>query len=457
MREASPLTEEPAQGEGPTAAQKPVVAIVGRPNVGKSALFNRLIGSRKALVEDIPGTTRDRLYADVEWGEQVFSLVDTGGLDPSGEEGYIPLVKRQVEVALAEADAIVLVVDARDGATATDLEIADLLRRADKPLVLVANKADNEARREEAVQFYELALGEPIPVSAYHGLGLAELMDRLVLLLPAGAVAAVPAGLRLAIVGRPNVGKSLLLNAILGQERVIVSEEPGTTRDAIDIGFCYQERDLVLVDTAGIRRRGRIQSGVEKHSVLRAQNAIDRGDVALLVTDASDGITAQDAHIAGYVAEAVKGLVIAVNKWDLMPGDGETRAAFAKAARARLRFLPWASLCFISAKERTGIDGLLDAALAAGAARDQRVATAELNAAMRKAVAAHGPPSVQGQRLKLLYVTQAQTRPPTFVFFVNAPSLVHFSYRRYLENFIRKAFGFQGTALKLVFRGRGEV
>jgi GTP-binding protein len=457
MREAGPLTEEPASDEEPTATQKPVVAIVGRPNVGKSALFNRLIGSRKALVEDIPGTTRDRLYADVEWGERVFTLVDTGGLDPSGEEGYTPLVKRQVEVALAEADVVVLVVDARDGLTATDLEIADLLRRAAKPLVLAANKADNEARREAAVQFYELALGDPIPVSAQHGLGLPELMDRLVLLLPIGAAATVPAGLRLAIVGRPNVGKSLLLNAILGQERVIVSEEPGTTRDAIDITFGYQEQDLVLVDTAGIRRRGRIEGGVEKHSVLRAQEAIDRSDVALLVIDASDGITAQDTHIAGYVAEAVKGLVVAINKWDLVPGDGETRAAFVKAARARLRFLPWARLRFVSAKEGTGIDELLAAALAAGAARGQRVATAELNAAMRKVVAAHGPPSVRGQRLKLLYVTQAQIRPPTFVFFVNEPSLLHFSYRRYLENSIRKAFGFEGTALKLIFRGRGEV
>jgi GTP-binding protein len=436
--------------------QKPLVAIVGRPNVGKSALFNRLIGSRKALVEDIPGTTRDRLYADVEWGEQVFTLVDTGGLDPSSEEGYTPLVKRQVEVALAEADVIVLVVDSRDGLTATDLDIADLLRRAAKPLILVANKADNEARREAALQFYELALGDPLPVSAYHGLGLPELMDRLILLLPAGGVATAPAGLRLAIVGRPNVGKSLLVNAILGQERVIVSEEPGTTRDAIDITFRYGQHDLVLVDTAGIRRRGRIQGGVEKHSVMRAQQAIDRGDVAILVTDASEGITAQDTHIAGYVAEAVKGLVVAVNKWDLMPSDGETQAAFAKTVRARLRFLPWAPLCFVSAKEGTGIDELLDAAVAAGAARDQRVATAELNAVMRKTVAAHSPPSVRGQRLKVLYVTQAQTRPPTFVFFVNDPSLLHYSYRRYLENSIRKTCGFQGTAVKLVFRGRSE-
>jgi len=457
MRESSPLTEEPVQGKRPAATEKPLVAIVGRPNVGKSALFNRLIGSRKALVEDIPGTTRDRLYADVEWGEQAFTVVDTGGLDPSGDEGYTPLVKRQVEVALAEADVIVLVVDSRDGLTSTDLEIADLLRRAAKPLILIANKADNEARREAALQFYELALGDPIPVSAYHGLGLADLMDRLVPLLPAGVVAAAPAGLRLAIVGRPNVGKSLLLNAILGQERVIVSEEPGTTRDAIDITFRYGQQDLVLVDTAGIRRRGRIQVGVEKHSVLRAQQAIDRGDVALLVTDASEGITAQDAHIAGYVTEAVKGLVVAVNKWDLMPSDGETREAFAKTVRARLRFLSWAPLCFVSAKESTGIGELLDAALAAGTARDQRVATAELNVAMRKAVAAHSPPSVRGQRLKVLYVTQAQTRPPTFVFFVNEPSLLHYSYRRYLENSIRKAFGFQGTAVKLVFRGRSEA
>lgn len=457
MRKASPLTEESPQEKTPAASPKPLVAIVGRPNVGKSALFNRLIGFRKALVEDIPGTTRDRLYADVEWGEQTFALVDTGGLEPTGDEGYAPLVRRQVELALAEADVIVFVVDGRDGITSTDLEIADLLRRGRKPVILAANKADNEERREAAVQFYELALGDPIPVSAFHGLGLAELMDQLVALLPgAMAVPMAIGALRLAIVGRPNVGKSMLLNAILGQERVIVSEEPGTTRDAIDTPFHYQDQELVLIDTAGIRRRGRIQGGLEKHSVLRAQDAIDRGDVALLVTDARDGITAQDTHIAGYVAEAAKGLVVAINKWDLMPADDETGKAFAKAAQARLRFAPWAPLCFVSAKEGTGIEGLLRTALAAGAARERRVPTAELNVAMRKAVAAHSPPSVQGRRLKLLYVTQAQTRPPTFVFFVNNASLLHFSYRRYLENCIRRTFGFQGTALKLIFRSRVE-
>jgi GTP-binding protein len=452
-----PLQRLPqASAAAPPLEARPVVAIVGRPNVGKSALFNRLIGSRKALVEDIPGTTRDRLYADVEWGEQAFTLIDTGGLEPTGEAGYAPLVKHQVEVALAEADVVLLVVDARDGLTATDLEIADLLRRSSKPLILVANKADNEARRQAVVQFYELALGEPLPASAQHGLGLADIMDRLAALLPAVAGEAAAAGLRLAIVGRPNVGKSMLVNAILGQQRVIVSDEPGTTRDAIDTAFRYFDRDLVLVDTAGIRRRGRIQGGLERHSVLRAQEAIDRGDVAFLVIDASEGVTAQDTHIAGYVAEAAKGLVLAINKWDLMPADGETRKAFLRTAQARLRFVPWATLCLVSAKEGTGVGELLAAGLAAGAARDQRVPTAELNAAMRRTLAAHGPPSVRGRRLKLLYVTQAAVRPPTFVFFVNDAALLHFSYRRYLENSIRRAFGFQGTALKLIFRSRGE-
>jgi GTP-binding protein len=435
---------------------KPVVAIVGRPNVGKSALFNRLIGSRKALVEDIPGTTRDRLYADVEWEEQTFTLVDTGGLEPTGESGYAPLVKHQVEVALAEADVVLLVLDARDGLTATDLEIADLLRRSAKPLVLAANKADNEARREAIVQFYELALGDPLPVSAQHGLGLADLMDRLVELLPAAAGSEPAAGLRLAIVGRPNVGKSMLVNAILGQERVIVSDEPGTTRDAIDTQFRYLDHDLVLVDTAGVRRRGRIQGGLERHSVLRAQEAIDRGDVAFLVVDASEGVTAQDTHIAGYVAEAAKGLVVAINKWDLMPADHEARKVFVREAQVRLRFASWATLCLVSAKEGTGIGELLAAGLAAGAAREERVPTAELNATMRRALATHGPPSVGGRRLKLLYITQAAVRPPTFVFFVNDAALLHFSYRRYLENSIRRAFGFQGTALKLIFRSRSE-
>jgi GTP-binding protein len=434
----------------------PVVAIVGRPNVGKSALFNRLIGSRKALVEDIPGTTRDRLYADVEWGKQAFTLIDTGGLEPTGEVGYEPLVKHQVEVALAEADVVLLVVDARDGLTATDLEIADLLRRSAKPLILIANKADNEARRQASVQFYELALGDPLPVSALHGLGLADLMDRLAELLPAAVGQTPAAGLRLAIVGRPNVGKSMLLNAILGQERVIVSAEPGTTRDAIDTAFRYLDRDLVLVDTAGIRRRGRIQGGLERHSVLRAEQAIDRSDVAFLVVDAVEGVTAQDTHIAGYVAEASKGLVVAINKWDLMASDGETRKIFVRTAQARLRFVPWATLCLVSAKESTGVDELLAAGLAAGTSRERRVPTAELNAAMRRTLAAHGPPSVGGRRLKLLYVTQAAVRPPTFVFFVNDAALLHFSYRRYLENSIRRAFGFEGTALKFIFRSRSE-
>ncbi len=457
MKKAVCAAEESSQGGGSARGGKPLVAIVGRPNVGKSALFNRLIGFRKALVEDIPGTTRDRLYADVEWGGQAFSLVDTGGLDPVDDEGYAPLVRQQIETALAEADVIIFVVDGRDGITATDLEIADLLRRAEKPALLAANKADNEERREGTVQFYELGVGDPIPVSAYHGLGLWELMDEVISLLPAaGTEGAVVQGLRLAIVGRPNVGKSMLVNAILGEERVIVSEEPGTTRDAIDTPLRYQDQDLVLVDTAGIRRRGRIKWGVEKHSVLRAQEAIDRAHVVLLVTDATDGITAQDAHIAGYVVDAMKGLVVVVNKWDLMPPSDAGRKLFERRARAHLRFVSWAALRFISAKEGTGIDAVLAEALAAGEARGRRVATAGLNAVMRRAMATHGPPSVRGRRLKLLYVTQAMVRPPTFVFFVNDASLLHFSYRRYLMNSLRNAFDFRGTALRLIFRSRSE-
>ena len=368
-------------------------------------------------------------------------------------------MKHQVEVALAEADVVVLVVDARDGLTATDLEIADLLRRSAKPLILVANKADNEARRQAAVQFYELALGDPLPVSAHHGSGAGRPAwigwSSFFLPWPARRLAA---GLRLAIVGRPNVGKSMLLNAILGQERVIVSDEPGTTRDAIDTAFRYLEHDLVLVDTAGIRRRGRIQGGVERHSVLRAQEAIDRGDVVFLVIDASEGITAQDTHIAGYVAEAAKGLVVAINKWDLMPSRRrDAQAAFLRTAQARLRFVPWATLCLGFGEGGHGHRRAAEAGLAAGAAREQRVPTAELNAAMRRAMAAHGPPSVQRTAAQTaLRDAGRRSRPPTFVFFVNDAALLHFSYRRYLENSIRRAFGFQGTALKLIFRGRSE-
>lgn len=439
------------------AARRPVVAIVGRPNVGKSTLFNRLTGGRKALVEDIPGTTRDRLYADVEWGDRAFTLVDTGGLEPTSEEPFSVLVRRQVEVALAEADVVVFVVDASQGPTITDMEIAEMLRRTGSPVLLVANKADNDRRQQAALQFYELGLGEPIAISAYHDLGVDELRRALAALLPpAEALAAAPAELALAIVGRPNVGKSMLLNAILGQERVVVSEVPGTTRDAIDTPLEYQGHRLLLIDTAGIRRRGRIAPGLERHSVQRAQQAIRRCDVALLVIDAAEGVTAQDTHIAGLVLEEYKGLVIVVNKWDLMPDTDEQRRRFAAHALERLKFVPWAPLAFVSAKTGLNLEGLLELALEVGEKRSQRVPTARLNAAIREAMARHPPPPSGKRQFKLYYVTQAEVRPPTFVFFCNDPDLLHFSYRRYLENAIRRAFDFEGTAIKMVFRGRSE-
>jgi len=439
------------------AARRPVVAIVGRPNVGKSTLFNRLTGGRKALVEDIPGTTRDRLYADVEWGDRAFTLVDTGGLEPTSEEPFSVLVRRQVEVALAEADVVMLVVDASQGPTITDMEIAEMLRRTGSPVLLVANKADNDRRQQAALQFYELGLGEPIAISAYHDLGVDELRRALAALLPpAEALAAAPAELALAIVGRPNVGKSMLLNAILGQERVVVSEVPGTTRDAIDTPLEYQGHRLLLIDTAGIRRRGRIAPGLERHSVQRAQQAIRRCDVALLVIDAAEGVTAQDTHIAGLVLEEYKGLVIVVNKWDLMPDTDEQRRRFAAHALERLKFVPWAPLAFVSAKTGLNLEGLLELALEVGEKRSQRVPTARLNAAIREAMARHPPPPSGKRQFKLYYVTQAGVRPPPFVFFCTAPNLLHFSSRRYLENAIRRAFDFEGTAIKMVFRGRSE-
>jgi GTP-binding protein len=441
---------------GPQVSKRPVVAIVGRPNVGKSTVFNRLVGARRAIVEDIPGTTRDRLYGESDYKDRSFTVVDTGGLEPDASEGYSALIREQVEAALAEADVLLFIVDTTAGVTRTDSEIAEVLRRAQRPVVLLANKVDNEARGESAVEFFELALGEPMLISAYHGLGLREVLERVSDLLPESAAEAPVDELRLAVVGRPNVGKSALVNAILGQDRVIVSEEAGTTRDAVDTPFLYRDQPLVLIDTAGIRRRGRVERGVEKYSVMRARQAIERCDVAVLVIDASEKLAAQDLHVAGYVADAVKGMIVAVNKWDLMEDSEENREAFARKVLRRLRFTPWAPLAFVSAKTGLNIDGLLELATEIGETRSQRIPTAQVNAALREAVAAN-PPSSPGKRpLRIKYATQADVRPPTFVFFANDASLIHFSYRRYLENVLRRRFGFEGTAIKLEFRSRSE-
>ncbi len=445
---------------GPAAGRvgfsKPVVAIIGRPNVGKSTLFNRLIGGRQAIVEDIPGTTRDRLYGQAEWRDSVFTVIDTGGLEPDAEEGYSALIREQVETALVEADVVLFVVDAVSGVTSTDVEIANELRKSGKPVLLLANKADNEARRQGAVEFFELGLGEPMLVSAYHGLGMREVQDRLHEQLPPTPAEATADLLRLAVVGRPNVGKSALVNAILGQDRVIVSEAAGTTRDAVDTAFVYNDKQMILIDTAGLRRPGRVERGVEKYSVMRARQAIERCDVAILVIDASEKLAAQDLHIAGYVADEHKGMIVAVNKWDLKEDTEDEREAFADRVLRRLRFTPWAPLAFVSAKSGLNIDGLLELALEIGETRAIRIPTSEVNAALREAVAAHPPSSPTRRVLRLKYATQAEVRPPTFVFFANDASLIHFSYRRYLENYLRRRFGFEGTAIKLEFRSRSE-
>ncbi len=459
---------------------KPLVAIVGRPNVGKSTLFNRLVGQPLAIVEDLPGTTRDRLYADAEWAGRTFTLIDTGGLDPSSNEDYAASVRAQARLAIAEADEIIFIVDGREGIAGADQDIAEILRQTATPVILTANKADNERRRQDAVEFYSLGLGEPIPISALHGTGTGDLLDQVVASMPPLVEAEESAGVHIAIVGRPNVGKSSLLNALVGRERVIVSEQPGTTRDAIDTALDFQGQRLILIDTAGIRKRGRVEPGIEKYSVLRALRAVDRADVVALLIDAAEGVTAQDTHIAGYVTEAFKGLVIAVNKWDLVraaqsaaktedppeparrSGAGsrapapDYRLEYEAGVRESFNFVSYAPILFISARTRQRLPQLLEACLAVHAERQRRITTGQLNTAVQEAVSRHEPPAEHGRQLKILYATQAAVAPPTFIFFVNDPRLLHFSYKRYLDNELRQRFGFAGTPLRMIFKRRDE-
>lgn len=434
---------------------KPLVAIVGRPNVGKSTLFNRLVEEPRAIVEDLPGTTRDRLYADAQWGGVTFTLIDTGGLVLWSEDELTMQVRRQVELAMAEAEAILFMVDVIEGLTAGDEEIAELLRVSQKPLFLVVNKADNETRRLAATEFYSLGLGEPYPISALHGTGTGDFLDALVAAFPPREEVEEAEGVRVAIVGRPNVGKSSLLNALLGWERAIVSESPGTTRDAIDTQISWDSQLVTLIDTAGIRRRGRVQRGVEQYSVLRALRAIQRAHVVVLLLDAPEGVTAQDTHIAGYAMEEARGIVLVVNKWDLMKEADVSE--YAKGVRQAFRFIPYAPLLFASALTGRRVGTVLETALRVYQERLRRVPTSGLNRLLREAVASHSPPSKRGKRLRFYYATQAEVDPPTFVFFVNDPQLVHFSYRRYLENRLREAFGFEGTPLRMHFRRRSEA
>ena len=441
-----------------TGAGLPLLAIVGRPNVGKSTLFNRVLGRRGAIVQDLPGTTRDRLYAETEWRGIPFRVVDTGGLLGEQLTGpYAGEVAAQVEHALSEADVVCLVVDAQAGPTPADADIAQLLRDAAQPVYVAANKADNAALAAAATDFYALGLGDPRPISAHHGLNVAELLDDVVDRLPAGAAPAADTVCRLAIVGRPNVGKSSIVNALLHDERMIVSPVPGTTRDAVDTPVEFEGQRLTLIDTAGIRRRGRIESGPEKASVRRARAAIARADVVAVVLDAGEDVGAQDQHILGMALEAHTGVVLVLNKADLIADDAELLDRRRRQMRWRTRFVPWAPVVWTSALTGEHLPQILDAALKARAERARRVATGPLNAAVKRALIDHPPAAHRGRPIKLFYATQAEVDPPTFVFFLNYPESLHFSYERYLARRIRDEFGFGGTSIRLNFRKRGAT
>ena len=437
--------------------QTPIVAIVGRPNVGKSSLFNRLVGARQAIVSDQPGTTRDRIIAQIEWGGRVFTIVDTGGLAPELETGLWPDIRAQVEAALDEADVVIFLTDALDGITATDRDVADLLRRKGKPIVLGVNKADNRQRELQGMEFYELGIGDPVLLSAYHNNGIDDLVVAVAAHFPATPTdIGEPEAMRLAIVGRPNVGKSMLLNTILGDKRAVVSDVPGTTRDAIDTLADYQGEPVLFIDTAGIRRRGRVEAGIEKYSVLRAVRAIERADVALLVVETLEPGSSQDQHVASLLMDAYTGVVLVVSKWDLGPGAGLDQSLVMERLRERFKFAPHIPVRFTSALEGTGIDDLMSSAKEVYRERRRWVDQEELSRVVRDALIAHPPPTVGRRYLRISQPRQAGVAPPTFSFALNHLDLLHFSYRRYLENELRASFGFRGNRLKLVFHTTEE-
>ncbi len=442
---------------------RPVVAVVGRPNVGKSTLFNRLVGERLAIVEDLPGTTRDRIYATCEWRGREFTLVDTGGLDgaaddrsPEATAQLATAVRHQATLAIDEADAVLFVVDAKAGLLPLEHDVADRLRRGRKPVIVAANKSDSWRGEAQSSEFYEFGLGEVYPVSALQGTGTGDLLDAVVEALPAPTPDAEAHDARVAIVGRPNVGKSSFLNVLAGADRAVVSTIPGTTRDTIDTTLERAGRRILLVDTAGIRRRGRIEQGIEQYSLLRTVRAIERADVAIVLVDATEGITAQDLHIAGYALEARVGMVLAVNKWDAVERSAEMTARFEADIAREFHFAPWLGSRFVSAKTGRGVEATLSDALAIVARRGARISTSDLHRLLVDALAAHPPPTDHGREVRFHHVTQAKGPAPTFVFFVDRPDAVHFSYQRYLENRIRERFDFAGTPLRLEFRGARE-
>ncbi len=434
---------------------KPIVAIVGRPNVGKSTLFNRIAEKRVSIVDDTPGVTRDRIYADAEWTGHEFALVDTGGIDFDENDALLPAMRNQAKLAMEEADVILFVVDGKVGITEVDQQIVGMLRTAKKPVVLAVNKVDSIKGIPESYEFYGLGLGEPIAVSAVNALNLGDLLDAIVKELPTEVeVADEPDTIRVAVVGRPNVGKSSLVNALLGEERLVVSNIPGTTRDAVDTYFKQDGVTFVFVDTAGMRRRGKIDAALERYSVIRSLRAIDRADVVLMLIDAAEGVSEQDKKIAGYVHESGRASVLVVNKWDLIQKDGKTSLRYTETMRQELGFMQYSPVVFLSALTKQRVSRIPEVVKYVAEQHAMRVSTSLLNQVVRDAVGINPPPSDRGRKLKIYYATQASVKPPTIVFFVNDPELMHFSYLRFLENKLREAFGFEGTPLKLVVRPR---
>lgn len=432
----------------------PVVAIVGRPNVGKSTIFNRLAGERISIVEDTPGVTRDRIYARTEWLGHPFNLIDTGGID-IGDEPFLTQITEQAEIAIEEADVIIFVVSVKEGVTDADEKVARILYRTDKPVVLVVNKVDNPELRADIYDFYSLGFGEPIPVAGTHGIGTGDLLDKIIKEFPKDATNEEDDSIKFSFIGRPNVGKSSLVNAILGENRVIVSNIEGTTRDAIDTRFETEDgTKYTMIDTAGIRKKGKVYENTEKYSVLRAMCAIDRSDVVCVVLNAEEGIREQDKHVAGYAHEAGRAIVIVVNKWDTLKKDNKTMSDFENLIRQEFQYLSYAPIVFVSAKTKQRLDKLPELIKRVNDNHEQRISSAVLNDVVMDAIAHNPTPTDNGKRLRIYYATQVAIKPPTFVIFVNDPELMHFSYERFLENQIREAFDFEGTPIHIIERRR---
>ena len=437
---------------------KPVVAIVGRPNVGKSTLFNVLAGEMISIVKDTPGVTRDRIYADVTWLDKEFTMIDTGGIEPESKDIILSQMREQAQIAIDTADVIIFITDVRQGLVDADSKVADMLRRSGKPVVLAVNKVDNfDKFMPDVYEFYNLGIGDPVPVSAASRLGIGDMLDAVIAHFPEhDAEEKEDKRPRVAIVGKPNVGKSSIINKLTGKQRVIVSDVAGTTRDAIDTNVKYNGKDYVFIDTAGLRRKSKIKEELERYSIIRTVTAVERADVVLVVIDATEGVTEQDAKIAGIAHERGKGIIIVVNKWDAIEKNDKTMREYENNVRRVLSFMPYAEIMYVSAETGQRLNKLYDMIDMVIENQTLRVATGVLNEIMTEAVAMQQPPSDKGKRLKLYYITQVAVKPPSFVIFVNNKELMHFSYTRYLENKIREAFGFRGTALKFFIRERKE-